>query len=199
MSLQPVKTTAAGGVAVWQNVFETASGGFTLDTTGLTTLAVGSVLKAGLPFGFDESTRKARSIKVATLYSNVTNSATTYPVLKGHNFIVGEHFGYTVGGAAYTITAIDTTTNTTHDVITIGTTLGVAITAGNALFQSSAAGASAAALIVTPKGLLYEDTDPVANTTLSVVIRGTIYHRRIPTVPSAIKTALPNIIFSESY
>lgn len=198
MSLQPVKTTAAGDIVVWQNVFETALGGFTLDTTGLTTLAAGSVLKAGLPMGFDESTRKARCIKVATLYANATNTATTYQVLKGHNFIVGEYFGYTVGGAAYAITAIDTS-NAAYDVLTVGTTLGVAITAGSALFQSSATGASAAALIVTPKGLLYEDTDPVANTTLSVVIRGTVYHRRIPTVPSAIKTALSSIQFSESY
>jgi hypothetical protein len=198
MSLQPVKTTAAGDITVWQNVFETALGGFTLDTTGLTTLAAGSVLKAGLPFGFDESTRKARCIKVATLYANATNSATTYQVLKGHNAIVGEYFGYTVGGAAYAITAIDIS-NAGYDILTVGTTLGVAITAGNALFQSSATGASAAALIVTPKGLLYDETDPAANATLSVVIRGTVYHRRIPTVPASIKTALSSIQFSEAY
>src|SRR5687767_4005809 len=102
MGLQPVKTVAAGDIQVWQNVFETALGGFTLDTTGLTTLAAGSVLKAGLPFGFDESTRKARCIKVATLYENEANNETAYKVLKGHNFIVGEHIGATVGGAAFT-------------------------------------------------------------------------------------------------
>lgn len=198
MSLQPVRTIGAGDIEVWQNVFETALGGFTLDTTGLTTLASGSVLKAGLPFGFDESTRKARCIKVATLYANATNSATTYQVLKGHNAIVGEYFGYTVGGAAYAITVIDTS-NAAYDVLTVGTTLGVAITAGNVLFQSSATGASAAALIVTPRGALKEDTDPLANETLSVVIRGTLYHRRVPTWPSAVKTALPSILLSESY
>lgn len=198
MSLQPVRTTGAGDIEVWQNVFETASGGFTLDTTGLTTLASGSVLKAGLPFGFDESTRKARCIKVATLYANAANNATTYQVLKGHNAIVGEYFGYTVGGAAYAISAIDTS-NAGYDILTLGTTLGVAMTAGNALFQSSATGASAAALIVTPKGALYEDADPSANESLSMVIRGTLYHRRVPTWPSAVKTALPSILLSESY
>jgi hypothetical protein len=177
MGLQPVRTIAAGDVQVWQNVFETASGGFTLDTTGLTTLATGSVLKAGLPIGFDESTRKARVIKLATLYANATNSATTYQVLKGHNIIVGEYIAVTVGGAAYAVTAIDSTTNTTHDVLTVGTTLGVAITAGTALFQSSATGASAAAYIVTPRGLLYEETTPAAGETLSVVIRGTVMRR----------------------
>lgn len=198
MSLQPVRTIGAGDIEVWQNVFETASGGFTLDTTGLTTLASGSVLKAGLPFGFDESTRKARCIKIAVLYANAANNATTYQVLKGHNAIAGEYFGYTVGGAAYAISSIDTS-NPAYDVFTLPTTLGVAITAGNSLFQSSATGGSAAALIVTPKGALKEDTDPSANETLSVVIRGTLYHRRVPTWNAAIKTALPNIILSESY
>lgn len=198
MSLQLKRDVAAGDIRVWQNVFETASGGFTLDTTGLTTLPAGSVLKAGLPVGLNEATRKARVIKLAVLQANAANNATTYPVLKGHNFIVGEFMAYTVGGASYAISAIDTS-NADYDVITLGTTLGVALTAGQSLFQSAASGANAGAYIVAPRGLIYEDTAPLANETLSAVIRGTVYARRIPTTPTHIRALLFGIQFSESY
>lgn len=198
MSLQPVRTSKSHDTQVWQRVYETAQGGFTLDTTGLTTLAAGSVLRAGLPVGFNESTRKARVIKIGVLYENEANNETAYKLLKGHNFIVGEHFGATVGSAAYTISTIDSS-NADYDVVTIGTTLGVALTAGTPVFQSAASGASAAAYIATPRGLLYQDTDPVAEEPVAVVIRGTVYARRIPTTPASIRTALPLIHFSESF
>lgn len=198
MDLQPKKTVAAGESQVWQRVYETAQGGFALDITGLTTLAATAVLKAGTPVGFDESTRKARVVKIAVLHANATNSATTYQVKKGHNFIVGEYMGATAGGAAYAITDIDTS-NADYDVLTVGTTLGVALTAGTGLFQSSATGASAAAYIVTPRGLLFEDLTPATDKTVSVVIRGTVYARRIPALSSAIRALVPNILFSESY
>lgn len=198
MSLQPVRTVLAGDIPVWQNVFETALGGFTLDTTGLTTLAAGSVLKAGLPVGFNEATRKARIIKIAVLYANAANNATVYQVLKGHNAINGEFLAYTVGGASYAISSIDTS-NADYDAVTLGTTLGVALTAGQSLFQSSASGGSAGAYIATPRGLLYEDTTPAENENLAVVIRGTVYARRIPITPTHIRTALSKIEFSESY
>jgi hypothetical protein len=198
MDLQPKRTVAAGDSQVWQRVYETSQGGFALNTTGLTTLASTAVLKAGLPVGFDESTRTARVVKIAVLHANAANNATVYQVKKGHNFIIGEHMGATAGSAAYTITAIDTS-NADYDAITLGTTLGVALTAGTGLFQSAAAGGSAAAYIVTPKGLLYEDLSPSTDKTVSVVIRGTVYARRIPTVPTAIRALMPLIIFSESY
>lgn len=198
MSLVIKRDVAAGDVRVWQNVFETASGGFTLDTTGLTTLAAGAVLKAGLPVGFDEATRKARVIKLAVLFENEADNETAYKVLKGHNLITGEFLSAAVGGASYAISGINTS-NADYDVVTLGTTLGVTLTAGTPLFQSAASGATAGAYIVAPRGLLYEDTTPAANESLSVVIRGTVYARRIPTVPAAIRTLIPNIIFSESY
>lgn len=198
MGLQPVSTAATNDTVVWRNVYETAGGGFTLDTTGLTTLAAGSVLKAGLPCGINEATRKARVIKIATLHDNATNDATTYKVKKGHHFIVGEYIAYTVGGASYAITNIDYT-NPDYDVITVGTTLGVVISAGDAVFQSASSGASAGAYITTPRGLLYEDVEPVAEATLSVVLRGSVFHRRIPTTPSHIRAALPLIHYSESF
>lgn len=171
-------------------------GGFVLDAS---TLTAGDTVKAGHPLGFDESTRLAKVVKLAKVYENAGSSATQIKVYKGHHFKVGDYIAKTVGGAAYAITAIDTS-NASYDLITVGTTLGVALTADtDVLFQSSATGASAAAYSVTAKGLLYEDTDVAAGTSVSVVLRGTIYERRAPAVTAAVKTALPHIIFSQSY
>ena len=190
------KEVLSDGIPVWQGrEVETAQGGFILDATGLTT---GDTVKAGTPVGFDESTRKAVIIKTATLQADATNTATAYQVLKGHLFIVGDKIGATKGSKSYAITAIDKT-NAAYDVLTVETTLGAALTAGTALFQTSATGATAADFIVVPKGLTYDTFDVEANISLSVVIRGTVYHRRVPKAPSDLKAALPNIIFSESF
>lgn len=195
-SLQPVKTTLNSGVPVYQQRHETAQGGFVLDHS---TLTVGDTVKAGQPVGYNEATRKANVVKVAKVYENAGSSATVIKVYKGHHFKVGDYIAKTVGSAAYAITAIDTS-NAAYDSITVGTTLGVALTADtDVLFQSSATGASAAAYSVTAKGLVYEDTDVAAGCSVSVVIRGTVYERRVPAVPAAVKTALPHIIYSSSY
>ncbi len=193
--LQPVKTTLNNGVPVFQNRIESAQGGFVLDDS---TLTAGATVKAGHPLGYDESTRKAKVVKLFSVFENASNSATDIKVYKGHHGKVGDYVAKTVGSAAYAITAIDTS-NAAYDVITVGTTLGSALTAGtDVLFQSSATGASAAAYSVTAKGLLYEDTDVAAGVSVSVVIRGTVYERRVPAVPAAVKTAMPHIIYSSS-
>lgn len=189
------KTTVSTGLAVFQNVEWNAQGGFTLDTTGLT---IGALLPAGTPMGFDEATRLARPVLAATLTADATNSAVTYQVKKGHGLAVGQFIARSVGGVAHTITAIDTS-NAAYDVITVDTTLGVAISSGQSVFQSSAAGTTAGAFIVTPKGLLYEDEIVAAGLTLSVVMDGVVYARRIPGYIAALEAALPNIIFSQSY
>ena len=177
------KDTLSTGVAIFQNVEWNAQGGFTLDKTGLVD---GQLLPAGTPMGFDESTRLARPILGATLYADATNTAVTYQVKKGSNLAVGQFVGYSVGGVAHTITAIDTS-NANYDVITVDTTLGTAITAGKSLFQSAAAGATAGAFIVTPKGLLYEDEIVATNLSVSVVQDGVVYARRIPGYNAACK------------
>ncbi len=190
------KEILSDGIQVWQggNV-ETAQGGFILDATGLT---AGATIKAGTPVGFDESTRKAVIIKTAVLQADITNTATTIPVLKGHLYIVGDKIGATKGSKSYAITAIDTS-NTAYDVLTVATTLGAALTAGTALFQTAAIGATAADFVVVPDGLTYEAFTIENNIDVAVVIRGTVYARRIPKAPADLKLALPNIIFSESF
>lgn len=193
MGLHLKKESAKSGKVIFQKVLETARGGFTLDTSGLTE---GDTVAAGTPVQFDETTRKAKVLKTAKVYENAGAAATQYKVEKGHNLAVGDKVGKTVGGAAYAITAIDTS-NADYDVITVGTTIGAA-TAGDALFQSSASGATAGALNVSANGLLYDDVEVSEDASLSVVLRGTVYARRIA-VPSDVQSDLPLIIFSNSY
>ena len=194
MGMYISKTSASGGVQVWQKILETARGGFLLDVSALT---AGATLKSGTAISFDESTRVAKAIKSAIVQADASNTATDIRVLKGHHFRVGEYIARVAGGKAYAITAI-VYTDPVYDTITVGTTLGVALTAGDALFLSTATGATAAVSLV-PNGLLYEDTDITPNVDVSVVLRGTVYARRIPGIVAGIKAQLPLIIFSQSY
>jgi hypothetical protein len=196
MSLQPVKTTISSGVEVFQKVYENAQGGFTLSTTGLTS---GYTIPEGAPFGYNEATRVATLLKTAQMYASATNTDVTYQVKKGHAFATGDYLASVVGGKAYAITAIDTS-NAAYDILTVGTTLAVTLSAGDVLFKSSATGASAAALDVTVKGLLYSSKVVGTDDSVSIALRATVYARRYtPGYPSAVQTALPNIIFSQSY
>lgn len=193
MGLHLKTDSAKSGKVIFQKVLETARGGFTLDTSGLSD---GATIPAGTPIEFNEATRKAKILKTAKVYETASGSPTQYKVEKGHNLAVGNPLAKTVGSAAYAITAIDTS-NAAYDLVTVGTTIG-AVAAGDVLFNSSATGGSAAALAVSAKGLLYDDVEVSKDASLSVVLRGTVYARRIA-VPSAVQTALPQIIFSNSY
>jgi hypothetical protein len=179
-----------------------ASGGFALVQTGFLN---DDVIPRGTPLIFDEAARTATVVRTAVLFANASNSATTYQVKKSLNpnqplLKVGDYLAAIAGGAAYAITAIDSTTNTDHDVITVGTTLGVALTAGATLFASTATGASAAAFGAI-NGLLYEETlvQLGYQQSVSAVIRGTVYARRVPyTAALAALSGLTNIIYSQS-
>lgn len=190
------KVSSTGTIPVWQTGKSpiTAQGGFTLDRTGLT---VGDVIPAGSPMNYDESTRKAKLVKTAKLQASATNSATAYKVFKGHLIKVGDYIASAVGGAAYAVTAIDSS-NSDYDELTVGTTLGVVLAAGAPIFVSTATGATAAAN--SANGLLYEDEVVEENCTVSVVVAGMVYARRIPSIPSTILSTLPKtIIFSQSF
>jgi hypothetical protein len=188
------KVNVTSGVPIWQTPVETAQGGFSLVTTGHT---IDDVIAAGAVVGFDESTRLATVVKSATLHANATDSDENYDVEKGHGLIVGDYIAAVVGGKAYAITAIDTS-DPDFDTLTVGTTLAVALTAPTAIFQSVATGATAGAYFVTPKGLLYEDVTVAVGASISVVLRGTVYARRIPAYDEGIPALMPNIIFSQS-
>ena len=190
------KTSTTGEVPVFQKEIEVSQGGFILDKSNLEASAN---IPAGTCLHLNEATRVAKVVKTATVHATAGGAATTYQVKKGHQLAVGNNVGKTVGGAAYEITAIDRS-NPAYDIITVGTTLGAA-TEWDVLFESSATGADVAAIVDTPSGLLRSPLDLVEGFEQEVgaVIRGTVYERRIPGASETMKTALPHIIFSQSF
>jgi hypothetical protein len=183
-----VKDTVGAEIPVFQAIYETASGGFMLDET---VLAAGTTVKMGTVIGFDETTRKAKVAKYAVNKNASGTSDTTYEVYKGHNLAVGMSIKE-VGGAAYAITAIDTS-NPNHDVITVGTTLSADAVAAGAILFVDDIGVSMA------KGLLLDETVIATGVDVSVVLRGTVYENRIAPVDATLKALMPHIIFSKSY
>ena len=98
----------------------------------------GAALLGATPIAYSASDSMFHVCKTAKIVTDAANNATTYDVAKGHHFKVGDYFA-TEGANGQQITAIDKTTNTDKDVITVGTTLGVAITAASVTvaFQST--------------------------------------------------------------
>ena len=99
----------------------------------------GAVLTEGTPLAYVAADGMYHVSKTALIVTDAANDATTYDVAKGHHFKVGDKFG-TEGANGQAITAIDKTTNTDKDVITVGTTLGVAITAASSTVAFATAG-----------------------------------------------------------
>jgi hypothetical protein len=85
-------------------------------------------------------------IKAFRLVKAVAVEDTTIEIAKGSGVVVGDIIATAKKGVA--CTAVDTTTNTTKDVVTV--TLGVVVAIDTVLYQAAAASASAAAPIYTP-------------------------------------------------
>ncbi len=98
----------------------------------------GSALIEGTPLAYSATDGLYHVSKTALIVADAANDATTYHVAKGSHFKVGDKFA-TEGANGQAITAIDKT-NASYDVITVGTTLGVAITAASktVAFESAA-------------------------------------------------------------
>lgn len=192
------RTPTKSGIPVYQGTakdIQLLQGGCLLNTTGLT---AGNIIPAGTPVVYDEVTRVASILHNARAQANAVASAVNYPVEKGHSLAVGDYLASgAVGGKAFAITAIDTS-NASFDTITVGTTIG-AVTAGDLLFASTATGATASALPAI-NGLTYDEVIVSSNISLSVVIRGTVYARRVPW-SAAIEalSGLKQFIYSKSY
>jgi len=113
------------------------------DVPGGVTVSVADLGGAGLfeatPIGYSASDGMFHVCKTALIVTDATNVATTYDIAKGSHFKVGDGFA-TEGANGQLITAIDKTTNADKDVVTVGTTLGVVITAASktVAFQSNA-------------------------------------------------------------
>lgn len=137
------------------------AGGVNICTSELTQ----SVLPEGTPVGAD-SNGLYHVVKTAVLAANATNSATTLTVKKGHNFKAGDNVFAVKGGKCYAISSITTNSdNSAYDDIVIGTTLGVALSAGAVIMQGNTTGASAGAFKYAPVALTGEayDIDTTSN------------------------------------
>jgi hypothetical protein len=193
-----VRTLNSTNIPVWQGGTDDISlvqGGFALVTTGL---PVGSLLRAGTPLAYDETARTATILKGGFLYATAGATDTVYKLVKNSPFVVGDFIALgAIGGKAFAITAIDTT-NAAYDNVTVGTTIGAG-NAGDAVWQSTATGATASALPAGLNGLLYEDTFTAVGISVSAVFRGTIYARRVVyTTSIAAIAALSKIVYSQS-
>jgi hypothetical protein len=198
MAIGYTRSTGVNSIPVWQGTdkdIQLAQGGFALVNPALA--STDTIIPAGTPMVFDESTRTAVIVGGAFAQATVGGTATAYPVLKGHTLKVGDFLASgAVGTKAYAITSIDTT-NVLFDTITVGTSIG-AVTAGDYLFVSSATGATASAYPAV-NGLLYAETQAQAGEDVSAVIRGTVYARRVPySAALAALAGLKNIIYSQS-
>ncbi len=154
-------------------------------------------LAEGTPVGKD-SDGLYHIVKVAVLTAAATATATTYNVQKGHNFKVGDFIMLKEGGKAYAITAIDTTTNSTNDVITVGTTLGVTGAIGDAIYQAAAESAGTSSkFLYEPKALVGEsyDVEELSNLIVNAWTIGQVKEANIPGIGSAVKAKLPGISF----
>jgi hypothetical protein len=113
------------------------------DVPGGVTVSVadigGAALKEGTPLAYAVADGMYHVCKTALIVTDAIISAVAYDVAKGSHFKVGDRFA-TEGANGQLITAIDKTTNADKDVITVGTTLGVVITAASktVAFQSNA-------------------------------------------------------------
>lgn len=192
MGLKFKKTETFGDIPVYQQVHEVSQSGYTLDVTGL---IAGSVLAPGTVIIPDDATRKAKVLKSAKVVAVAAADALVYQVEKGHQFATGDNISLVLKGKAYPA-AVDKS-NALYDTLTVPTTLGAAAV-GAVLYQSATTGATNSSITGAPKGLLYEPCVVEENSTLTVVLRGTVYARRIPGVPADVQALLPLIIFSQS-
>lgn len=162
-----------------------------------TPLASTDELKQGAIVAVD-SNKLLQVFKTAEIHENETNTETEYKVKKTHEFKVGDFITDSgLDGAAEAITVIDAT-HDDYDVLTVGTTLGHALTAGECLVQATAqaAAGSAALKYATPEGITKNAADlSKDNQVTAVLVRGTVNESNLPyPVDANVKALLEPII-----
>lgn len=151
----------------------------------------GSVLLEGTPMG-KGSNGLYRVVKTAVVVADATSSDTEYQVAKGHHFLAGDKIS-DGNKNAQTISSIDKS-NAAYDVITVGTTLGGALSEGDVLFEANS---GAKTLAVTPICIAGSTYDVEASTNLFVDAWciAAVRAANAPAVNSAIKTAMPAVVY----
>ena len=166
-------------------------------TVNSTELVAGSVLKEGSALAKDASTGLYHVCKTALVVENVSNSDTDIEVAKGSQFKVGEYVMAKAGAKAYAISEIDKS-NAAYDKITVGTTLGIAISKGESIQQAAAGSSSTtSALKYVPTALTGDsyDVDGLSNVAVVAVTIGQFKESIIPPVSADMKKTLTGIVF----
>ena len=150
--------------------------------------------------GKDSSTGVYHLIKTAVLAANAANDATTYTVKKGHHFKVGDFISAGIGKKAYAITAIATNSgDATCDDLSVGTTLGVAISAGEAIVQAAAqaTGNTSALKYAAPYAVVGDSYNVVAGTNIfaQAWLIGVIKGALAPAAPADVIAKVPGVQF----
>jgi len=199
MSFQLKKETETKENLVFQKIHEDIPGGVLLMAASLK--AGTTEVPAGTVIGEDASSPKHwHVVKSVLLHADAANNATTYQVKKNHQLKVGEIISTkdVASTKGYAITAIDTS-NAAYDVLTVGTTLGTAMTAadGVILIQIAAEDTSGGAGVpkYNTRFAITRDTVEVSasgnNIWVGAVTMGTLVESLLPYPVSAdLKTRL---------
>jgi len=135
--------------------------------------------------------------KTAQIYEAAAESATAYKVAKNHLFGIGDFVtvGGTLKGAADKIAAIDKS-NTSYDVITVASTIGVAAKGDVLVFAKAKAAAGSAILPYDGEVVVTMNKVDltVANQQAGLLVRGTVNGACMPfPIDNGLKAMMPFI------
>lgn len=187
------KSDVAAEKVVFATKIEDIIGGITLAAADFVD---GDIVPAGTVVGKDND-GLFHALKTAKVLLAANNSAVDYRVTKGHGFKIGDFMAYATGAKAYAITAIDKS-NADYDVITLGTTLGVAVPLNATVFQALAeSSTTTSAFKTTPLAVIGHTVQIIAgdSNTVDAWLRSSLYEVNAPPVNAAIKLALPHTIW----
>ena len=135
------------------------SGGFNLDDSSL---VEGSLIPVLAPIAVDFTARKVKLVKNATIVEAANATATQYKIAKSSLVGVGMFLGTGAKGAQ--VTAIDKT-NADYDLVTVGATIGAAVTVGQVLFEATAVGGTTPANVANKLNYARTKVEPGATIT----------------------------------
>lgn len=151
----------------------------------------GSALFEGTPIGKGSNGLYEVS-KTAQIITAAANDATTYEVAKGHHFKPGDRFA-TEGANGQVISTIDKS-DPAKDVITVATTLGSAITAGTAAFESTGANKTVKVKPIAIAGS-NEDVEANSNLFVSAWVIGVVNEANAPIVNDTLKSTIKGVVY----
>ncbi len=198
MGLQIRRNSETQYLPIFESVIEEIPGGGIVAIADIPTAV--EILDRGIVVGV-ASDGIYHVVKTAEVYADSDGTAIQV-VPDIHNFKVGDYLANENGGNSVLITAIDTDTNAAYDTITVANAL--TVTDDDVLYQSTSAGASAAAKAYkyTPVGITKNQMELTKytsgtgstrqeNISSAIVTRGTVNESIMPyKTTAAMKTSL---------